>query len=149
MSIFSEVAKGFTWLGKEILTPFGAVKKAIVLSDDLKADAETLLPQVTVLVEDVDALAVAAVKDGGAAVSVAETLVAAIVKTATDADAINIAGALKDVPAVVAAFEAFIAEVTAKSTWSDVLTAQAKLITDYDTLGASAKTAVAKLQADV
>ena len=70
-------------------------------------------------------------------------------KAATDAEAINIAGTLKDVPTVVAAFQAFIAEVTSKSTWSDVLAAQSKLITDYDTLGASAKTAVAKLEADV
>ena len=148
-NIFSEVAKGFEWLGKEILTPFKAVNKVVVVSDDVKEDAETLLPEVTTLIEDVDALAIASVKDGGAAISSAETLTAAIVKAATDAEAINIAGTLKDVPTVVAAFQAFIAEVTSKSTWSDVLAAQSKLITDYDTLGASAKTAVAKLEADV
>ena len=147
-NIFSDVVAGLKWVGKEILTPFKAITKILTVGDDVKADAETLLPEVVTLIGDVDALAIAAVKDGGAALSSAEKLTAAIVQAVSDVKALNISGEIKDVPTVEQAFTAFIAEVTSKSTWSDVLAAQAKLVADYDTLAASAKAAVAKLESD-
>lgn len=148
-NIFSDVVAGLKWVGKEILTPFKAITKILTVGDDVKADAKTLLPEVVTLIGDVDALAIAAVKDGGAALSSAEKLTAAIVQAVSDVKALNISGEIKDVPTVEQAFTAFIAEVTSKSTWSDVLAAQAKLVADYDTLAASAKAAVAKLEADI
>jgi hypothetical protein len=141
-NIFSEVVKGFEWLGKEIADAPAQVKKVLTIANDVKADAATLLPEVVTVIDDVDAVAVAAVKDGGAALSDAESLGAAIV-AAAQKDGVDIASDL----AVVTAFEAFIKQVTTSSNWADLVAANKKLVTDYDALGASAKAALEQLEA--
>jgi len=83
------------------------------------------------------------VKDGGAALTSAAKLTAAIVLAAE-----NKALSIADDEAVVTAFEAFITEVTTKGNWSDILTAQQKLVIDWDTFGAAAEAALKKLDAD-
>jgi hypothetical protein len=143
MNIFADIVKGFKWLGKALNTAVVWVPKIVKITEDVSQDAEQLMPQATQVLVDVDNLALAAIKDGGAALTSAAALTAAIV-TAAQADAINIA----DDTAVVSAFEAFIKEVTTKSTWSDVLTAQQKLVTDWDNFGAAAEAALKKLEAD-
>jgi len=105
--VFSEMAKGFVWLGKEMADAPARIKKVLTIAEDVKADAGTLLPEVLTVIDDVDAVALAAVKDGGAALSDADALVAAIV-LAAKSDGVNIA----EDESVVSAFQAFIAQVT-------------------------------------
>lgn len=143
MNIFSEVAKGFVWLGKAIADATTWVPRIVTVTEDVGQDAETLIPQATTVLLDVDNLALATVKDGGATLTAAAALTAAIV-TAAEADALNIA----DDENVAAAFSAFITKVTTTSTWSDVLTAQQKLVTDWNSFGAAAEAALKKLDAD-
>lgn len=143
MKLFSDIIKGLEWLGKEIATGLKWIPRVITITEDVGEDAATLLPQATNVLEDVDALALAAIKDGGACLASAETLTAAIV-TAAKADALNI----PNDEAVVAAFTAFITEVTTKSTWSDLLTAQQKLVTDWDKFGSASMAAIRKIEAD-
>jgi len=141
-NVFSEIVKGFVWLGKEIVNAPAQIKKVLTIAEDVKADAGTLLPEVLTVIDDVDAVALAAVKDGGAALTDADTLVAAIV-LAAKSDGINIA----DDESVVSAFQAFIAQVTNSNNWSDLIAANKKLVADYDVLGASAKAALEQLEA--
>lgn len=148
-NVFGDVVAGLKWLGKEIITPFKAIDHIVTVSEDVKADAETLLPEITTLFADADALVVSSVKDGGAALGAVEKLTTAVIQAVSDAKAINITGEIKDVPEVSAAFTALVAEITSKSTWSDVLANLAKFIADYDALATSAKASLAKLEADV
>jgi hypothetical protein len=143
MNIFSEIAKGFIWIGKAIADATKWIPRIVTITEDVGQDAEQLIPQATTVLLDVDDLALAAVKDGGAALTSAAALTAAIV-AAAESNALNIA----EDEAVVTAFEAFIKEVATKSTWSDVITAQQKLVADWDTFGAAAEAALKKLEAD-
>jgi len=140
-NIFSEVVKGFTWLGKEIVDAPAQIKRVLTIANDVKADAGTLLPEVVTVIDDVNAVAIAAVRDGGAALTDADTLGAAIL-TAAQKDGVDIASDA----AVVTALEAFIRQVTTSSNWSDLIAANKKLVTDYDLLGAGAKAALEQLE---
>jgi hypothetical protein len=142
-NFFSKIASGFVWLGKEIVKVADWLPRVVTLVDDVEEDAATILPQLTTVIEDVETISLTAVKDSGGSIAAAEALVAAIV-TAAKADGLNIASDT----AVVAAFQTFIADVTAKSTWTDLIAALQKLVTDYDALGASAKAAIQKLESD-
>lgn len=143
MKFFSDIVNGLKWVGKELAGVTSWIPKVVKIVDDVDEDAAQLLPQVVTVFEDVDGLVVAAVKDGGSCITAAEALTAAIITAAT-LDALNIASDM----AVAAAFETFIDEVKSKGTWTDVLTALKKLTTDWDTFGANAKAAIAKLEAD-
>jgi len=143
MTIISDIAKGFTWIGHAIADVTKWVPRVVKITEDVGQDAEHLMPQATQVLVDVDNFALAAVKDGGAALTSAAKLTAAIVLAAE-----NKALSIADDGAVVTAFEAFITEVTTKGNWSDVLTAQQKLVTDWDTFGAAAEAALKKLDAD-
>ena len=140
-NIFSEIVKGFTWLGKEIVDAPAQIKRVLTIANDVKADAGTLLPEVVTVIDDVNAVAIAAVRDGGAALTDADTLGAAIL-TAAQKDGVDIASDA----AVVTALEAFIRQVTTSSNWSDLIAANKKLVTDYDLLGAGAKAALEQLE---
>lgn len=140
---FTAIVSGLTWIGKELANVGEWVPKVVKIVDDVEGDAQTLLPQVVTVFEDVDELVIAAIKDGGAVLTTAEALTAAIV-VAAKADGLNIASDT----AVVAAFEAFITDVKNGATWTDVLVALKKLVADYDTFGADAKAAIAKIEAD-
>jgi hypothetical protein len=148
MNVFSKDVAGLEWLGKEIVQVGAMLPRVVTVVDDVDGDAQTVLPELVTVVDDVDALAVAAVKDGGACLSAAETLTAAIMAEAEDAETSNIPAAIAGAPGVVAAFEAFVTEVTTKGTWADVLSAQSKLVTDYDKLGTTVKAAIVKLEQD-
>lgn len=141
--LFSEIAKGLTWVGKELSKVADWLPKVVTVVDDVEVDATKVLPELVIVVEDVDKLALAAVQDGGSVITKAESLTAAIVMAATQ-DGLNIASD----SAVVAAFEAFIADVTSTSSWSDLLSALKQLVTDYDKLGATAKAEIEKLESD-
>jgi hypothetical protein len=141
---FSKIAHGVVWLGKEIAKPFHWVPKVLTVTKDVAADAKVLLPQVISVFEDVDALALAAIKDGGADLLAADDLVAAIM-AAAKSDGLNIAAD----EAVLTALKAFAAKVTAKGTYGEMIAAVQKLVKDYDTFGASAKAAIAKIEQDV
>jgi hypothetical protein len=143
MNMFSEIAKGFTWIGKAIADVTKWVPRILLITEDVGKDATTLMPQATQVLMDVDALALAAVKDGGAALTSAATLTAAITNAAIN-KALNISAD----EAVVTALEAFIKEVTTKATWGDIIDVQQKLITDWDSFGANAEAALKKLDAD-
>jgi hypothetical protein len=144
MNIFSEVVKGLTWVGKELAIVPDWIKKVVTITNDVEKDAETLLPETVLIIEDVDALFVAAVKDSGSAITSAENLVAAIT-TAAKADALNI----EDDEAVLVAFKAFISEVTTSSNYVDVIAAEKKLVVDFDGFKGDAIAALQKLEADV
>jgi hypothetical protein len=141
---FVEIAAGVEWVGKEIAHVAEWVPKVVTIVNDAEADAETLLPQAVKVFEDADRVALAAIKDSGAAIADAEALCAAIV-LAAKADGLNIAND----EAVIAAFRAFVSQVTSKSNYIDLLSAVKTLVTDYDTFGASAKAAIDKMESDV
>lgn len=143
MNVFTEIVKGFQWLGHTIAEAEQWIPRIIAITEDASADAEKLLPQATQVLVDVDNLALAAVADGGEALTAASTLTAAII-TAAENNALNIA----DDEAVVSAFKAFIVDVTTKKTWSNVISAQQKLVTDWNSFGEAAEAALQKLEED-
>jgi hypothetical protein len=143
VNIFKDIVAGFKWIGKAIADVTKWIPRVILITEDVGEDAKTLLPQATTVLLDVDALALAAVKDGGEALTKAAALTTAIIAAAED-KGINI----KEDEAVVSAFDAFISDVTTKSTWNDIITAQQKLVTDWDNFGAAAEAALKKLDAD-
>jgi hypothetical protein len=143
-NFFQKIAAGFVWLGKSLVKVGDWLPKVVTLGDDVKEDAETILPQLVTVIEDVDTVSLTAIKDSGASLAAAEALVAAIV-TAAKADALNIPAD----EAVAAAFSAFILDVTNKSNYADIIAAVQKLVSDYDTFGATAKAAIEKLEQDV
>ena len=143
MKVMTKLASGFVWIGKEIGNAVAWLPKVVKISDDVKQDAATLLPELAQVVEDVANLTKAAVADSASDMAAAEALLAAIV-TAYKSDALNIAA---DV-AVVSAFEAFIETVTKTSNYADVLEAVKTLVVDYDKFGGSAKAALGKLEQD-
>ena len=143
MKFFAKLAGGFGWIGKEIGEAVMWLPKVVKISDDVKNDAETLLPELAQVVEDVAGLAKAAVKDSASDLVSAEALLAAIM-TAYNAKALNVAADF----AVVSAFETFIKTVTKTSNYADVLEALKKLVVDYDKFGGSAKMALMKLEED-
>lgn len=143
-NFFAEAVKGLEWVGKELIDIPTEVKKVVTVADDVKQDADTILPEVVNLVDSVDALVVAAVKDSGADIAAAEALVSALT-VAVQADALNFA----DDAAVLAALKTFATTVTASSNYSDVLTAVTVVVKSYDSLAGTAKAALVKLEGDV
>ena len=143
MNIFGDIVAGFKWIGKALADATKWVPRIVKITEDVGEDAEQLMPQATQVIIDVDTMALAAVKDGGKALTLAAALTGAVI-TAAENKALSIAND----EAVVTAFEAFIQEITTKSNWSDVLVAQQKLVTDWDTFGAAAEAALKKLDAD-
>lgn len=143
MKWLTDVKIGLVWLGKEVKKVVEWVPKVVKLTDDIEQDAQTLFPQALLVFEDVEDLALAAVKDGGHVVSAAQVLGLAIAE-AVEAKMLNIA----DDEAVVAAFKGFVQNAIQHGNWLDVLNALAKLTQDYDQFGATAKAAIAKLEAD-
>jgi hypothetical protein len=145
---FTEIVAGLKWLGSKIAKVADWLPKVITLADDVDADATTVLPELTAVVEDADALAVAAVKDGGAALAATATLVAQIEAEATTASSGNFIAALENSQTLLTAAEAWWSAVVSHGSYSDVIAAEQKLVKDYDTFGATAKTAVEKLEAN-
>lgn len=141
MNVFTKIAGGFVWVGKEIGKAVSWLPKIIRVSDEVQSDAATLLPELAQVVDDVASLAKAAVADSASDIASAENLVAAIV-AAAKCNALNIAA---DV-GVVTALEAFIQTVTNSSNYTDVLAAVKTLVLDYDKFGVSAKSALLQLQ---
>lgn len=143
MNFFGAIKTGFVWLGKELARAAVWVPKLLRLTDDVKNDAKTLIPEVGIVIDDVGKLALATVKDSGADIAAAETLVSAIAAAAA-AKALNITAD----KAVIGAFEDFIAQVSNSSNYADILAGLKQLVLDYDTMGTSVKAALAKLKAD-
>ena len=142
MSIFSKIAAGLEWFGKEIGKGLAFLPKVIVLADDVDEDAQVILPQTLTVVEDAGSLAAASAKDGGIFLVKFGALTAAIA-AAYASKALNVAADT----AVVSAFETFCAEFNVANV-QDVLTAWDKLASDVKTLDASAIAALQKLEKD-
>jgi hypothetical protein len=143
VNIFSDVVKGFEWLGKKIGGVSGAIEKVIAITKDVESDAKTLLPELVTVVNDVDVLVNAIVKDGGTAITDLRALSVAVLAAYAD-KGINLA----EDDAVVTALQAFGAAVMSHGTWLDVISANETLATDFDKLGATAMAALQKLEAD-
>jgi hypothetical protein len=143
-NIFSDVVKGFEWLGKKLAGVPSAVARVVGVTKDVEADAGTLLPEVVTVIEDVGALSEAIVKDGGTAFSALRTL-SVLVLTAYAAKGLDFT---EDI-AVVTALKVFGTAVLAHGSWLDVIAAGEKTTKDFDTLGVSATAALKKLEADV
>lgn len=143
MKFFGKIASGFVWIGKEIGHAVAWLPKVVKISEDVEKGAATLLPELAQVVEDVAALAKAAVADSASDIAAAEGLLAAIA-AASEAKALNIAADI----AVVSAFETFIKTVTTTSNYADVLNAVKTLVVDYDKFGGSAKAALQELEGD-
>ncbi|QMV18832.1 hypothetical protein GOB94_09155 [Granulicella sp. 5B5] len=141
--IFSEVVKGFEWLGKKVTGAAGEIGKVIAITSDVESDAQTLLPEVVTVIDDVGAFTGAMVKDGGAAFTQLRLLSVAVL-AAYAAKGMNFA----DDAAVLSALKSFGETVMAHGTWLDVITDGEKLATDFDKLGSSAAAALQKLNAD-
>lgn len=144
MKFFTEIVAGLKWVGKELALVPNWINKVVATTGDVEKDAVTLLPEIVLVVQDADALVLAAVKDSGADLTAAEALVAAIT-TAAQADGINIL----DDEAVVTALKAFVTQVTTTSNYADILAAIKKLVVDFDTFKGDAAAALQKLEADV
>lgn len=142
-NIFSDVVKGFEWLGKKLAGAAGDVGKVIAITSDVKGDAATLLPEVVTVIDDVGALTAEIVKDSGAAFTALRVLSAAVL-TAYSAKGLN----FTDDAAVVVALKSFAETVAAHGTWMDVILTSETLATDFDKLGSSASAALKKLEAD-
>jgi hypothetical protein len=127
-NIFSDVVKGFGWLGKRVAGVPSAVNRVIAITKDVEAEA----------------LTTAMVKDSGTAFTALRAL-SAVVVAAYAAKGLDFAEDLL----VVAALKAFGTAVMAHGTWLDVIDAEGKTATDFDKLGASAAAALKKLEADV
>ncbi len=143
MNIFSDVVKGFEWLGKKITGAAGEIGKVISITTDVEADAKTLLPEVVTVMGDVGALTGAIVKDGGAAFTELRALSEAVL-AAYAAKGMDFA----DDAAVLAALKSFGEAVSAHGSWLDVISSGETLATDFDKLGASASAALKKLEVD-
>lgn len=144
VNIFGWVGTSVKWIGKELGLVSTWLPKVVKIADDVNEEAPVLLPQVIILVEDVDSFALAMVKDGGATLTSFGALGVAVVAAAGD-KMVNIAEDVR----VIAAFQALIKEVSASDTWKDVIATGGKLVTDYEAFGSAAKSAIAKLEADV
>ncbi len=144
MNVFTKIAGGVLWIGKEIGKAVSWLPKIVKLSDDVRADAATLLPELAQVVEDVALLAKAAVADSAQDLVAAENLVAAIA-LAAKSNGLNIAAD----EGVIAAFAEFIKTVVTSSNYADVLSAVKALVVDYDKFGASAKVALQQMEREV
>lgn len=143
MNLFTEIAKGIKWVGKELSKVSEWIPKLVTLVDDVEEDATTAFPELVTVVEDVEALVIAGVKDSGSGIAALQNLVTTVT-LAVGQEGLNVASDT----AVVAAFETFISTVKSGSTWTDVLKAYAKLVTDYDTLKGTALAEIQKLESD-
>lgn len=139
-----DVIKGFEWIGKEVEMLPSEVEKVVTVTEDLRADADTLCPEAVTLITDSTTLASAAAKDGGAAMKAFVVLTTAI----TEAFAAGITNIPTDI-AVGTSFEAFVQACIAHGTWADVVAAWQKTISDAGQFGSSAKAALQKLEADI
>ena len=143
-NIFSDVVKGFEWLGKKIADVPGAISRVITITDDVEADAKTLLPEVVTVIGDVGVLTTAIVKDSGTAFTALRLLSVSVMAAYAD-KGVNFT---EDV-AVLTTLKSFGEAVMAHGTWLDVIEAGEKTATDFDKLGVSAQAALQKLEADV
>jgi hypothetical protein len=148
MLLFSEIAEGLVWLGKEIVAVKDWIQKVVKTTDEVEKDAATLLPESVVVFEDVEAVCTAAVTTAGQDLSALQTLVAAI-EEITANNPLEEVEELVTNAAVQAALTGVMKQVFAKTTYSTLLTAVGKLVTDYDTFGADAKAAISRIEADV
>jgi hypothetical protein len=142
-NFFQEIDEGFVWIGKELVKAVDWAPRLMTIVSDVEADTPTILPELGAVIDDAGVVVTAAVKDSGADIAAAEALIAAVT-AACAAKALNIAAD----SAVVSAFETFIGTITASSNYAALLTAVKMLVTDYDKLGATVKTALAKLESD-
>jgi hypothetical protein len=143
-NIFSDVVKGFEWLGKKVAGAPSEIDRVVAVTQDVQADAKTLLPELVTVIGDVEALTTAIVKDGGTAFTALRTL-SEVVLAAYAAKGLD----FSEDALVLTELKAFGTAVMAHGTWLDVIEAEEKTATDFDKLGASATTALKKLEADV
>jgi hypothetical protein len=141
MSIFGDIANGLKWLVGEATHPGTWVPKVVTITEDVVEDVGTLLPEAVQIFSDTEVLALAAVADGGQMISQINVLLLGI------SQAIAVGG-IEDIAAdqaVIAALKGLISYLENKNNWAQVLQALGQLIKDYDTFGASAKAAIAKI----
>jgi hypothetical protein len=143
-NIFSDVVKGFEWLGKKLAKMPEAISRVITIADDVEADSKTLLPQVVTVIGDVGVLSTAMVKDGGTAFTALRLLSSAVLGAYAD-KGMN----FTEDAAVLASLRAFGEAVMAHGTRLDVIEAGETTATDFDKLGVSAEAALKRLEADV
>ena len=142
-NIFSDVVKGFEWLGKKITGAAGEVGKVIAITADVKADAQTLLPEAITVIDDVGVFTAALVKDGGTAFTSLRTLSVAVLAAYAAKGANLVADEM-----VLSTLKSFGETVTAHGTWLDVISSGEQLAMDFDKLGSSVSAALKKLTAD-
>lgn len=143
LHIFTEIGKGFEWVGKEIGKLFCDLPKLLRLTEDAEQAATNVLPETIAVIEDAGALAAATVKDSGVFLASLAGLSAAIAKAYAD-KALNLS---EDV-AVVTAFENFCKAFTSTNV-ADILSAWHKLATDTKMLDETVIATLKKLEADV
>jgi hypothetical protein len=141
---FAFVGKALKWLGKEIgdaATWFPRIVKTV---DDVETDIPEDFPLLITVLNDVEALGLASIKDGMGIFVSLEALIT-VIKNASAVDGLNVATDEQ----VVMQVKNFIAEVTSKASYSDVISAVGKLITDYDSMKAAVVGQLQTLESDV
>lgn len=138
---FSVFKKVFVWLGKEIGDAATWLPKLISKITGIEKDIPEDIGAIVSVLNDVEAIAAASVKDSSGLFSGLEEFITAVT-AAYKSDGLNI---LSD-EAVISAVKTLVAEVTSKSTWEDVVTALGKLLTDYDTLKGQIATQLGELE---
>lgn len=142
MNIFSKIAAGLEWFGKEIGKGIAQLPKIIRLTEDAEQAAQNAIPEVLAVVTDAGELVKASAKDGGVFLTSLAALSAAV-STAIAAKALNISAD----EAVAAAFEAFVKDFNAANV-QDVITAWDKLATDTKALDATVLAALEQIKKD-
>jgi hypothetical protein len=143
-NFFKAIVKGLDWVGVHFVDIFTTLPKLIKTANQVTADASTLIPDIAVVLNDCDKIVAAGIEDSGSALTAIGVLVTSITTAATS-DGLNIASD----GAVVAAFDAFISDVTSKSNFKDVLTAYAQLVVDFDKLKTTIHTDIEQIEADI
>jgi hypothetical protein len=141
-SIWEKILGGLEWFGKEIGKGIAFLPKVVKLASDAESAAQTILPQVFLVIEDAGALSIATAKDSGVFLTAFAALAAAIT-AAVASKALNVTAD----EAVVATFEAFCAKFNSSDV-ADIVTAWEKLVSDVKVLDEMGLAALKQMEAD-
>lgn len=142
MSIFTKIAAGLEWFGKEIGRGIVELPKIIKLTEDAEQAAQHALPETIAVIMDASELVAATAKDSGVFLMALGSLTAAIT-LAVSSRALNVSADM----AVAAAFESFCKDFDTKNV-QDVLTAWDKLASDTKKLDSTVLAALEQMKKD-
>lgn len=142
-SVFGAIAKPFVFIGKAFVKVEEWVPKVIGIAAYSEEEAKTVVPAMTLIFKDTEALATLVVADGKKEWPALLALVSAI-GSLSGAGAINPA----DYAKVISAVANFVTDMH-ELDYSAIFNAVETVVADYDALGADVKAAIEKFDAIV